>query len=103
MFCSVAKFLSSISGAKSKNKPTSRTSAKLTATSKIFSAVPFASVDEDEKDDDDEPGSGGGGLAVPESLLNAFGTIFYLLEDTLVNISGSTETDASLTVEVIEK
>jgi hypothetical protein len=64
---------------------------------KIFSAVPFASVEDDEDNDENVPRD------VPVSVQEALGTIFYLLEDTLVGLSGSIEVDVPLTITDIEK
>ena len=97
--CSVATFLSNISGGNTKKKRKTSTSTA----SKIFSAIPFASVEEDDENDEDELVGRGSELEIPESLVNGMGTMFYLLKDTLVHISGSIETDASLTIEMIEQ
>lgn len=98
LVCSVAKFISTLSSdAKAKDETKSRPSDPASSSvSKIFSSVPFSSLDEDEAE-------GGGALRVPQSLKSAMGSIYYLLEDCLVDLSGSIETDTSLTVEAIEK
>ena len=60
-------------------------------------------MEEDDENDEDELVGRGSELEIPESLVNGMGTMFYLLKDTLVHISGSIETDASLTIEMIEQ
>ena len=93
VICSVSKFLRSIkSPKKSDGNKHSRTSI-----SKIFSAVPFSTVDDDEDENAQTV------FPIPESFKTAMSTIYYLLEDVLVDYSGSIETDVSLTVDDIEK
>lgn len=108
--CSASKLLTAISSKpqtvpKTESSSSSSSSPKSTA-SKIFSAVPFSSVDDGDDEDEDELGDSfpsASSLTLPQSLKTAMGALFYLLEDTLQALSGNIEADTQLTAELIEK
>jgi hypothetical protein len=102
----VSKLLAAITPPKSQSTPSSSSSGQAFATSpvgKIFSSITFPSIDEEgDSDGFGDEFSSTPVLALPSSLTSAMGTILYLLEDTLISLTGDLENDTPLTVEKIE-
>jgi len=103
-FTSVAKFLTVISTPTSKSTQKKNDDIPSSPVGKIFSAVPFSSNEEGgDSDGFGDDFTSVSSLSLPSSLKNSMGTLLYLLEDTLIRLSGGIESDVPLTEALIEK